>query len=134
VVSFTTPAALPPGKEPMDRRLGGPPSRSGRDGEETNSQLLPGLEPPIIQPVAQRYTVPFCCVQFARTSFLTYIAQCSDQTGSGAHPASCRMGTGPLTPGVKRQGRVLTARLLVPRLSCVKLYFNSPNKFSWNCV
>jgi hypothetical protein len=37
------PAALPPGKEP----LGGPQSRSERDGEEKNSQLLPGLESPI---------------------------------------------------------------------------------------
>jgi hypothetical protein len=34
----------------LDRRLG------GRGGEEKNSQSLPGLEPPIIQPVAQRYT------------------------------------------------------------------------------
>jgi hypothetical protein len=35
------PAALPPGKNPwypLDRRLGGPPSRSGRGGEEKNSQ------------------------------------------------------------------------------------------------
>jgi hypothetical protein len=40
----------------MDRRLGGPQSRSGRRGEEKNSQPLPGHEPPIIQPVAQRYT------------------------------------------------------------------------------
>jgi len=33
------PAALPPGKEPwylLDRRLGGPQSRSGRGGEEKN--------------------------------------------------------------------------------------------------
>jgi hypothetical protein len=35
--------------------LRGPQSRSGRGGEEKNSQPLPGLEPPIIQPVAQRY-------------------------------------------------------------------------------
>jgi hypothetical protein len=41
---------------PLDRRLGGPQSWSGRGGEERNSQPLPGLEPPIIQPVAQRYT------------------------------------------------------------------------------
>jgi hypothetical protein len=41
---------------PLDRRLGGPQNRSGRGGEERNSQPLPGLEPPIIQPVAQRYT------------------------------------------------------------------------------
>jgi hypothetical protein len=52
-------AALPQGKScwyPLDRRLGGPRSRSGRGGEEKNSQSLPGLEPPIIQPVAQLYT------------------------------------------------------------------------------
>jgi hypothetical protein len=52
-------AALTPGKNPwypLARRLGGPQSRSGCGGEEKNSQLLPGLEPPIIQPVAERYT------------------------------------------------------------------------------
>jgi hypothetical protein len=51
------PAALPQGKNPWypsDRRLGGPQSRSGRRGEEKNFQPLPGLEPPIFQPVAQR--------------------------------------------------------------------------------
>jgi hypothetical protein len=41
---------------PLARRLGGPQSLSGCGGEEKNSQLLPGLEPPIIQPVVQRYT------------------------------------------------------------------------------
>jgi hypothetical protein len=41
---------------PLGRRLGGLQSRSGRGSEEKNSQPLPGLEPPIIQPVAQRYT------------------------------------------------------------------------------
>jgi hypothetical protein len=40
----------------LDRRLGGPQSRSERGGEEKNSQLPPELESPIIQPVAQRYT------------------------------------------------------------------------------
>jgi hypothetical protein len=41
------PAALPPGKEPwypLDRRLDGPPIRSGRGGEEKNSQPPPGIE------------------------------------------------------------------------------------------
>jgi hypothetical protein len=41
-------AALLPGKEPwypLDRRLGGPQSRSGHDGEEKNSQPPPGIEP-----------------------------------------------------------------------------------------
>jgi hypothetical protein len=40
----------------LGRGLGGPQSRSGCCGELKNSQLLPGLEPPIIQSVAQRYT------------------------------------------------------------------------------
>jgi hypothetical protein len=42
------PAALPPGKSPwypLDRRLGGPQSRSGRGGEEKNFLLPPGTEP-----------------------------------------------------------------------------------------
>jgi hypothetical protein len=42
------PAALPTGKEPlvpMDRRLIGPQSRSGRGGEEKNSQPPLGIEP-----------------------------------------------------------------------------------------
>jgi hypothetical protein len=41
---------------PLDRRLGEPQSRYRRGGEEKNSQSPPGLEPTIIQPVAQRYT------------------------------------------------------------------------------
>jgi hypothetical protein len=40
----------------LDRTLCGNQSRSGRGGEEKNSQLLPGLKLTIIQPVAQRYT------------------------------------------------------------------------------
>jgi hypothetical protein len=55
-------AALVPGKNPqypLDRRLGGPQSRSGCGGEKKNSQPLLGLPPPpppIIKPVDQRYT------------------------------------------------------------------------------
>jgi hypothetical protein len=53
VVSFTIRPLYPQGKTPwypLDRRLGGHQSRSGRGGEERNSQLLPVLEPPIIRP------------------------------------------------------------------------------------
>jgi hypothetical protein len=53
------PAALPQGKSPwylLGRSLGGPQNRSRRGGETRNSQPVPGLEPPIIQPVAQRCT------------------------------------------------------------------------------
>jgi hypothetical protein len=51
--------ALPLGKNPwypLDRRLGGSQSQFGCGGEEKNSHPQPGLEPPIIQPVAQRDT------------------------------------------------------------------------------
>jgi hypothetical protein len=40
----------------LDRRLAGPKSRSGRGGEEKHSQPLSGLEPLIIQLIAQSYT------------------------------------------------------------------------------
>jgi hypothetical protein len=58
VVSFTPRPIYPQGKSPwypLERRLHGSQSRYGRGGEEKNSHPLPGLEPPIIQPVAQRY-------------------------------------------------------------------------------
>jgi hypothetical protein len=59
VVSFTVRPLYPEGKSPwypLDRRPGGPQGRFGRGGIEKNSQPLAGLEPLIIQPVAQRYT------------------------------------------------------------------------------
>jgi hypothetical protein len=59
VVDFTPQPLYSQGKSPwypLDKRQGGPQSRSGRGGEEKNSHPLPGLKPPIIQPVAQRYT------------------------------------------------------------------------------
>jgi hypothetical protein len=52
-------AALPPGKSPWypsDRMLDGSEIQYGSGGVEKNFQPLPGLEPPIIQPVAQRHT------------------------------------------------------------------------------
>jgi hypothetical protein len=50
------PAVLPPGKEPFVP-MGGPQSQSGHSGGEVkNSQPLPELEHPIIQPANQRYT------------------------------------------------------------------------------
>jgi hypothetical protein len=48
VVSFTPRPLYPQGKSPwypLDRRLRGPQSRSGRGGEEKNFQSPPGIEP-----------------------------------------------------------------------------------------
>jgi hypothetical protein len=59
VVSFTPRLLYPKGKRPwypLDRRPGAPQSLSGRGGEENNSQSLPGVEPAIIQTIAQCYT------------------------------------------------------------------------------
>jgi hypothetical protein len=58
VVSFRPQPLYPQGKipwYPWDMRLGGSYSMSGRGGEK-NCQPPSGLEHPIIQPVAQRYT------------------------------------------------------------------------------
>jgi hypothetical protein len=59
VVTFTPLLLYPKGKSswyPYDRRLSGPQGRSGRGVEGKYSQLLQGLELPIIQPVVQCYT------------------------------------------------------------------------------
>jgi hypothetical protein len=56
VVSFNPWAFYPQGNSPwypLDRRLGGTQSWSGRGGEEKESQHLPALEPLTTQPVAQ---------------------------------------------------------------------------------
>jgi hypothetical protein len=66
VVSFTPWPLYPQGKSPWYpsyRRLGGPQSQSGHDGEEKNSRSLPGLEPLIIQPIAQHYTTELSQLQ-----------------------------------------------------------------------
>jgi hypothetical protein len=58
VVSFTPRPRYPYGKSPwypLDKRPGGLQSRSGLGDDDKNSEPLPGLEPPIIQPVARRY-------------------------------------------------------------------------------
>jgi hypothetical protein len=64
----------PQGKSPwypLDRKLGEPQSQSGHSGVEKNSQPLSGLEPSIIQLVAQCYTTELSrCVP---KSFLTNI-------------------------------------------------------------
>jgi hypothetical protein len=66
VVNFTPRPLYPQGENPwypLDRRLGGPQSRSGSDGKEKNSQPLPGLDLPIMQRVDQRYTTELSRLQ-----------------------------------------------------------------------
>jgi hypothetical protein len=59
VVSFTAGRFTPRERAPGTHCIGGsvkPRDRSGRDGEEKNSEPLQGLEAPILQPLGQRYT------------------------------------------------------------------------------
>jgi hypothetical protein len=46
--------------------MGGTQSRSGRSGEEKNSQPLPGLEPPTMKPVAKLYATELSRTKFYR--------------------------------------------------------------------
>jgi hypothetical protein len=81
VVSFTHRLLYPQGKSPwysLDRTLGGPQSRSGRGDEEKNSQPLPWLEPPIIQPVAQCYTAELSQLLDTICRIYIYIAPTGD--------------------------------------------------------
>jgi hypothetical protein len=48
--------------------MGEPQSRSGRGGEEKNSDPLSELEPPIIQPVVQHYTTELSRLLYAHIS------------------------------------------------------------------
>jgi hypothetical protein len=59
----------PQGKSPLyplDRRVGGSQSLSGRGGEGKNIQTLPEPESPIIQPVAHRYTTELSLIHMPR--------------------------------------------------------------------
>jgi hypothetical protein len=62
-----SPAALPPGKKPLVSI-----ARSRGGGEEKNSQLLPGLEHPIIQIVDQHYTTELSRLLFT-TTYRTFL-------------------------------------------------------------
>jgi hypothetical protein len=91
------PAPLAPEKElvvPLGRRLGGPQSRSGRDGEEKNSQPLPGLEPQIILPVARR-----CTAEVTRSQ--SELSTVSGGSLSPRHGASSGCGWRRLPQGVE---------------------------------
>jgi hypothetical protein len=61
VVSFTTWPLYPRRKSsryPLNRRVGGPQSRSGRSGEEKKYLSLPGIESRSSSPAAVTYTQP----------------------------------------------------------------------------
>jgi hypothetical protein len=76
-VSFTPRPLYPQGKSPwypLDRRLGGTRSLSGCGGEEKNSQLLPGLETPNIQLVAQRCITELCKIRLRDTIYTFQMA------------------------------------------------------------
>jgi hypothetical protein len=67
------PDALPGGKSPrypLDRRLGGPQSRSGRRGENSCPYRDSNSDPSVVQPVASRYTD--CAIPAPPTNHCNY--------------------------------------------------------------
>jgi hypothetical protein len=54
--------------------LAGLQSWSGHGGDEKNSKPLPGLEPPIIQPVVQRYTIEVSQLLKMEAKIINYFA------------------------------------------------------------
>jgi hypothetical protein len=83
VVSFMPWPLHPQGKSPwypLDRRLCGPQNRSG-NGEEKNSQPLPGLRPLIIQSIAQHYTTELSWLPIIwRVAANVLISSCTQTT------------------------------------------------------
>jgi hypothetical protein len=82
VVSFTPQLLYPQEKSPrypLDRRLGGAQSQVERGSEEKSSHPLPGLEPPIIQPVAQSYTTELSRLLANRVIIKRYVSPVGNQ-------------------------------------------------------
>jgi hypothetical protein len=90
VVSFTHRPLYPQGKSrwyPLDRRLGGPQSRSGCGGEQINSQ-----------PVAQRYTDWAVAALNIRMDRRETVGKCgldASDSGQGPVAGSCKRGNEP---------------------------------------
>jgi hypothetical protein len=61
---------------PSDRRLSGPQSRSGRDGEEKNSQPLPGLEPRSSIPWPTATPLSYSAWIYTSTAVYVFMAWC----------------------------------------------------------
>jgi hypothetical protein len=81
------PAALTPGKRSwyhLDRRVVGHQSRSGRSGVEENSQPITGLEPPIIQDVAQRWTTELSWILSGYTGKKRNLCLCWEKNRSSS--------------------------------------------------
>jgi hypothetical protein len=98
----------------------GPQSRSGRGGEEKNSQLLSEIEPAIIQPVAQCYTTELSRLLFifnyimgwtigvlgfdSRRGLEIFLFTTASRTALGPTQPPIQWVSGALSLGVKRSG------------------------------
>jgi hypothetical protein len=83
---------LAPGKEPLvplDRKLGGPQSRSGHGGEERNSQSQPGLEYPNIQIAMKTLNLALDLLTFLVPSSLDEIIVLYTWTAKMCHLSAC---------------------------------------------
>jgi hypothetical protein len=115
VVNFTPRLLYSQGNSPwypLDRMLGGPHSRSGRGGEEKNSQHLSVLEPPIIQYVAQRYTTELSRLTVQHNQYIKWplnqsikFLKSSSRPALGPTQPPTEWVPGALSLGIKRPGR-----------------------------
>jgi hypothetical protein len=117
VVSFTLRPLYPRSKSlryPLDGRLDGPQSRSGRGGEGNKSHQCPFRElntgylaRNLVSVLS--YFAPHACITDFNNSLPAGVGNFylhhRVQNGSGSHPASYPMDTRALSLGVKRPGR-----------------------------
>jgi hypothetical protein len=121
VANFTPRPLYPQGKSPwyqLDRRLVGPQSRSGRRGEEKNTQPLSGIEPPTIQSVDQRCYYPPCLFSCHNLCPFRSHWTCPCSVG-GLH---CHLLTSVVCRGfhIKLRGKVM-ARLIISVITSDKV-------------
>jgi hypothetical protein len=160
VVSFTTRTLYPQGKSPwypLDRRLGGPQSRSGHGVKEKNSKTPRGIDSRssslpnfdslrAVCAFSGRLRIKGECRSMcswatsrtigvlgfdSRRGLEIFLFITVSRTALGPTQPPIQWEPWALSLGVKRPGREADHSHIVPRSKCVELYLHSPNTPSW---